>query len=60
MSLDYPNRKAWLAVRATPKGRRARLMRFAQRFVHRYNGEPYNIGRNAAKRKARGLPPCGT
>lgn len=45
MSLDYPNRKDWLAARAPRHG--------TVRYIHRYNGFPYNVGRNEAKRAKR-------
>lgn len=59
MSLNYPNRNHWLAVRSTPRNLRC------ERFTHvstRINflmpklsgaGVTYNIGRNKAKRAAR-------
>lgn len=55
MSLDYPNRQEWLAVRATPKRLPQRWFFVSTRENFRLPrlsmaGQTYNVGRNKAKR----------
>lgn len=47
MSLDYPNRKDWLAVRYTPRMLTGRTV---------WNRGTFNEGRNAEKRHANSTP----
>lgn len=61
MSLDFPNRKQWLAIRATPRRLPARVMRtkqFAEGIIHYSSYRAAYLEPTAARsgRKERGLP----
>lgn len=66
MSLDYPKRSAWLAIRATPRNlRRERYIHVSKPLVHvpmpdglgiqtlLGPGTPYVVGNNKQKRERR-------